>query len=162
MQRKIVKYLACGLGLGLIPVAPGTFGTLLGIPFAFYLHRYGFFSYMLVTLLFTVFAVMIAELAGPIFDESDSPKIVIDEVAGFLVTMTWLPMTWQSLLIGFVLFRLFDAWKPGPIGYLDRKVKGGLGVVIDDVAAGIVANIILQIIYNYTTWLGDQLPHGFL
>jgi phosphatidylglycerophosphatase A len=153
-----VKVLASGFGLGFLPKAPGTFGTLLGIPFAYFLHYRGAFPYMLVTVLFSFFAVIISEMAGPLFGEPDSPKIVIDEVAGFLVTMTWLPMTWQSLLIGFILFRIFDAVKPGPIGYLDRKVKGGLGVVIDDLAAGIAANIILQFIYVYTNVLGAQLP----
>lgn len=154
LGNNIIRLLACGFGLGLVPFAPGTFGTLLGIPFAYALHYKGYFAYMLVTVLFSVFAIFISELAGPLFGESDSPKIVIDEVAGFLVTMTWLPMTWQSLLIGFILFRALDAIKPGPIGYLDRKVKGGVGVVVDDLAAGIVANITLQIIYNYTHWLG--------
>jgi phosphatidylglycerophosphatase A len=152
-----IKTLATGFGLGLMPVAPGTFGTLLGIPFAYFLHFKGPMAYMLATFIFSLFAIVISEMAGPLFGESDSPKIVIDEVAGFLVTMTWIPVTWQGLLAGFILFRFFDALKPGPIGYLDRKVKGGLGVVVDDLAAGIAANIILQIIYVNSVILGARL-----
>jgi len=158
LQDFVVTALATGFGLGFMPVAPGTFGTLLGIPFAYFLHFRGPAPYMLVTFIFSLFAIVISELASRLFGEADSPKIVIDEVAGFLVTMTWLPATWQSFLLGFLLFRLFDALKPGPIGYLDRKVKGGLGVVVDDLAAGLAANIILQILYSYTTVLGASYP----
>ena len=158
MKNKLIAFLASGLGLGLIPIAPGTFGTLLGVPLAYYLHFRGPYPYMAWTIAFTVLAVLISELAGPIFGESDSPKIVIDEVAGFIVTMAWLPATWQFFLAGFILFRILDIFKPGPIGYLDRKVKGGLGVVVDDLAAGIVANVILQVLYVNTSLLGAQLP----
>src|ERR1700677_1534734 len=156
MKKFIIKTFATGFGLGLAPVAPGTFGTLLGIPFAYALHYRGPIPYLVWTLIFTIFAIYISELAGPYFDEPDSPHIVIDEVAGFLVTMAWLPATWQAFTLGFILFRAFDALKPGPIGYLDRKVKGGLGVVVDDLAAGLAANIILQILYSYTTVLGAR------
>jgi phosphatidylglycerophosphatase A len=82
---------------------------------------------------------------------------VIDEVIGFLITMTWLPMTWQAYLAGFLLFRVLDIFKPFPIGYLDEKVPGGLGVVADDVAAGMIANIILQVVLVKTAWLGMQI-----
>jgi phosphatidylglycerophosphatase A len=150
--------LSSAFGLGYLPLAPGTWGTLLGIPLVYVLHASGPFPYLLVTLLFTVFAVLISEGATRIYGEEDCQKIVIDEVAGFIVTMAWLPMTWQAMVAGFVLFRVLDAWKPGPIGYVDRKIKGGLGVVTDDIAAGIVANIVLQIIYVNTSWLGAQLP----
>jgi phosphatidylglycerophosphatase A len=88
-------------------------------------------------------------------DGHDRSEIVIDEVVGFLITMVWLPMTWQSLLLGFLLFRFFDILKPFPIGYLDRKVPGGLGVVVDDIAAGIFASLILQAVYSYTSILGQ-------
>lgn len=91
------------------------------------------------------------------FDTHDDKHVVIDEVVGFLITMTWLPVTWQSFVGGFLLFRLFDIWKPVPIRNIDQKIKGGLGVVADDVVAGIVANIILQMIYQNTGFLGASL-----
>jgi phosphatidylglycerophosphatase A len=157
VRDKIIKILASGFGLGFIPIAPGTFGTLLAIPFFWFLHHKGVYPYMIVTVLFTFFACFIAELAGPLFGETDSQHIVIDEVAGFLVTMTWLPRTWQAVVLGFILFRVLDALKPGPIAYVEKKIKGGLGVVADDVVAGILANMALQVIYTYTNWLGDKL-----
>ena len=88
--------------------------------------------------------------------KKDPKEVVIDEVAGFLVAMTWLPLSWSSFLAAFLLFRLFDVWKPLFIGYLDKNVKGGLGIVADDLAAGIVTNIILQVVYQQTDWLGHK------
>lgn len=87
----------------------------------------------------------------------DSSEIVIDEVVGILITMTWLPMSWQSFVLGFLMFRLLDIWKPLIIGMADKKIKGGLGVMADDVIAGILGNILLQVIYQKTDWLGQQL-----
>ena len=87
----------------------------------------------------------------------DRQEIVIDEVAGFLITMAMIPLTWQTWVAGFLLFRFFDAVKPWPISVLDKKVKGGLGVVVDDVAAGLAANLILQVLITKTDWLGVQI-----
>ena len=78
---------------------------------------------------------------------------------GFLITMTWLPITWQSLVLGFIIFRFLDIVKPPPIGLLDRRVKGGLGVMIDDIAAGIIGSLILQMVYTQTSWLGVQISN---
>lgn len=155
MRIFIIKALATGFGLGYLPKAPGTWGTLLGIPLFLGLSQLGIMSYMALTAATVVLAVMVCELAAPYFEKQDSPHIVIDEIAGFLVTMTWLPVTWQSVLAGFLLFRILDAVKPGPIGFLDRKVKGAVGVVADDIAAGIFANLILQLVYTQTSLLGE-------
>jgi phosphatidylglycerophosphatase A len=148
MKNFVIKALATGFGFGLAPFAPGTFGTLVAIPIFWFLQMKGPITYMLMTLLFTIFACAIAELAGPLLGETDSPNIVIDEIVGFLITMTWLPRTWQALLSGFILFRILDIIKPGPIRYVEKKIKGGIGVVADDVLAGIIANILLQFVYN--------------
>ena len=80
----------------------------------------------------------------------------IDEIVGYLIAMTWLPLNWISLGLAFVLFRFFDILKPWPIREIDQRVGGGLGVVVDDVAAGIAASLILQVIYVQTNWLGSQ------
>jgi phosphatidylglycerophosphatase A len=87
----------------------------------------------------------------------DSQEIVIDEVVGYLITMTWLPVTWQSAVIGFLVFRFFDILKPPPIRQLDRKVPGGFGVMVDDIAAGIMGSVVMQLLYNHTNWLGSQI-----
>lgn len=81
-------------------------------------------------------------------DTHDAQEIVIDEVAGILITMTWLPAHWFYVVTGFVLFRLLDILKPYPISAADQKIKGGIGVMADDILAGIIANIILQIVYQ--------------
>ncbi len=112
---------------------------------------------MVVTLLLFPLGVMAAQAYEAQSNSHDAKEIVIDEVVGFLITMTWLPMTWQSVVLGFLLFRFFDIVKPPPIRQLDRKVPGGLGVMIDDVAAGFISSLILQTIYTQTSWLGVQI-----
>ena len=154
---KWIEILATAGYLGKAPKAPGTVGTLAGIPIVFVLYSLGELSYMLGAFLLCIFAIFVAEAYESKNDVHDASEIVIDEVAGYVIAMTWLPLTWQSLVGSFILFRIFDALKPFPIGWLDRKIKGGLGVVVDDVAAGMIANVILQIIFTKTNWLGYQL-----
>jgi phosphatidylglycerophosphatase A len=154
--KKWIAILATWFGLGKAKKAPGTFGTVGAIPLAMGLYHLGPISYMAATFLFILFSIFISQAHEKELGHHDASEIVIDEVAGFLVTMTWLPMGWRSLGIGFVVFRLLDIWKPFPISYLDKKIDGGLGVVIDDVVAGLIANIFLQMLYAQTNWLGEQ------
>jgi len=93
-----------------------------------------------------IFAAQAYESESP---EHDSKEIVIDEVSGFLITMALVPCTWKSILLGFTLFRLLDIFKPWPISVLDRKVKGGIGVMVDDIAAGIIASVAIQLLMTY-------------
>jgi phosphatidylglycerophosphatase A len=132
-----------------MPFVPGTFGTLGAIPVVCAFALLGPLPYMIATIVFIVFAVIVSQLYESFHEGVHDPScIVIDEVAGFLVTMTWVPLTPALWLTGFLLFRIFDMLKPFPISVLDRRIKGGLGVVVDDVAAGLVANVLLQF------WLG--------
>ena len=156
-MEKAVEWLATWFYLGKIPWAPGTFGTVGAIPLIYALYRSGAMLYLIGTLVVTMVAVFVAQAYETTKGGHDHPEIVIDEVAGFAVTMTWVPMTWQALLIGFALFRVLDVVKPYPINWLDRRIPGGVGVVADDLAAGIVANIVLQILFVKTAWLGYQL-----
>jgi phosphatidylglycerophosphatase A len=154
---KIALIIATFFGAGKLPKAPGTWGSLAALPFAFLFLHLNPVAYMGLTffiLLVGVFACDITEKSRNTHDDSD---LVIDEVVGILITMTWLPISWQSLVFGFILFRILDIWKPFPINLLDRRIKGGLGVMLDDVAAGIIANVILQIVYSKTSWLGSQM-----
>jgi phosphatidylglycerophosphatase A len=144
-------------GVGKIKKAPGTWGTLATLPWALGLNFLGPFFAMGITALLTPFVILSAELYEQKYGGHDSKEIVVDEFLGFLITMTWLPITVQSYVFGFLLFRLLDILKPFPIGYIDKKVRGGLGVVADDVAAGIIANIVMQFIYTHTAWLGSQM-----
>lgn len=157
MNKQLVTLLATFFGSGKLPKSPGTWGTLATIPLWYFLAHLHPVPYMVIVLLLCVGAILVAQAYENMTNTHDSKEIVIDEVVGFLITMTWLPLTWQSLLAGFVLFRIVDITKPPPIKQLDQKVKGGVGVVIDDIAAGVVCNVILQLVYTYTPWLGAQI-----
>lgn len=144
-------------GVGLAKKAPGTWGTLVTLPLAIGLNWLGQWWIMGAVAILTPVAIIACEIYENQVGGHDHPEIVIDEVIGFLIAMTWLPITWQACTIGFLIFRLLDIWKPFPIGYLDRKIPGGVGVVADDIVAGIVTNIVLQLLYNQTNWLGTQI-----
>ena len=156
-MNKTIELLATFFYVGKVPKAPGTFGTLAAIPLWFAMTKLNPIFYMAITFAIVILGIFISEAYERTLKIHDSKTIVIDEVAGFLITMVWLPVTWQSLVLGFLLFRFFDIVKPGPIKLIDQKVKGGAGVMLDDVAAGIIANLLLQIVYNQTLWLGAQI-----
>lgn len=155
--RNFLKKLAIFFGVGLSPKAPGTVATFATIPLVMLLIWAGPLAYMLTTLVLLPVGIIAAEIYEQDMGGHDQKEIVIDEVVGFLITMVWLPMTWQAILIGFVLFRLLDITKPLFIGYLDKKIQGGLGVMVDDIAAGVVASLIMQLLYSHTNWLGAQV-----
>ena len=146
----LFRALASGFGVGYIPVASGTFGTLWGIPLFLLLHlwdggRLGPFSlgpivYFGGTFLFILFSCWVSHRADSLFGGHDSGKIIIDEVAGYLVSLSFFPVQWTWVLAGFIAFRFFDILKPFPIGLVDKKVGGGIGVVLDDLIAGVYAN----------------------
>jgi phosphatidylglycerophosphatase A len=145
LVEKLIKAAATGLGLGYAPVAPGTAGTLLGIPLFLALSPLLPPLFLAVLLGFTWVACGICGKAETIFREKDSPKIVLDEIIGFQWTMALLSPTPAHLAAGFVLFRLLDIAKPFPAGFIQRRVPGGYGVVLDDVAAGIYGNFLLRL-----------------
>ncbi len=144
-MNKLVILAATWFGTGFSPFASGTVGTVGAIPLYLLLVRLPIISYCVVTALFTLAACWISGAACKLFGEHDSGKIVIDEVAGFLVTMIGTSPTWQSVLAGFLLFRFFDIVKPFPARYFDRQLHNGYGVVLDDVAAGVYAGISLHL-----------------
>ena len=156
-MNRIVELLATFFYVGKMPKAPGTWGTLATLPLWYLLSFLNPLWYMTLVFLLVLIGIFICQAYEKISNSHDSKEVVIDEVAGFLITMTWLPVTWQAALFGFVLFRFFDILKPPPIKQLDQRIQGGVGVMIDDVAAGIIANILLQIVYNQTGWLGAQI-----
>ena len=145
-MKRLVILLATWWGVGYAPVAPGTAGTIAAVPFFFLLSLLPFYGYLACVLGIGLVACWVAGEAERIFQEQDSQRIVIDEAVGFLVTMTALPPSWPYLIGGFCLFRCFDILKPPPIRLIERTVKGGYGVVLDDVLAGIYAHISLRII----------------
>ena len=146
LREDAVMFLATGFYIGNIPVAPGTFGSLVGLPLCFALAGISTATAMLGTLLFILFAVWIADAAEKILEQNDPGCIVIDEIAGMVVALVGLPFNPITVVIGFILFRILDILKPFPIRDLDKRIPGGLGVVADDVAAGIITNILLRAI----------------
>jgi len=138
--------LACGLGSGAARFAPGTFGTLVAIPLFWFMQPLSMLYYGLLTLALFLVGIGLCGYAARKLGVHDHPGIVWDEVVGYLVTMFMAPAGWLWIVIGFALFRLFDIWKPWPIGWLDAKVSGGFGIMIDDVLAGIYAACLLQLL----------------
>jgi len=142
-------FLATGFGAGYSPIAPGTAGTLIAIPVYFFLSAIPSPIYEITIAAFFFLSVWVSKNAEVFFKRKDDGRIVIDEIMGFFVTMLWVPKTARFIVIGFFLFRFFDILKPFPIRRLEKKIKGGFGVVLDDVLAGIYANIILRLIYLF-------------
>lgn len=138
-----VLFLAFGFGSGLAPKAPGTFGTLVAIPIYFLLLDATTSVYVAAIIIFSLFGVWICDQAVKRLGVEDHQGIVWDEMAGFLITMAAVPFSWMSLCMGFVLFRFFDIVKPWPIRTVDQQIKGGLGVMLDDVLAGLFAMAIM-------------------
>ena len=132
-------------------------GTVVAIPFAIALAYLSPIAALVFTFVFVLFSMFIAQLYENKLQTHDAKEIVIDEIAGYFIAVIWLPLTWQTFVFGFVLFRLFDILKPFPISYIDKKIDGGVGVVLDDVLAGVMASLLLQVAYNKTDWLGVQL-----
>lgn len=130
---------------GYVPIAPGTAGTLGAIPLFWLLRDLPAPLYLLTVLAFIALAVAAAAVAGRYWKVVDASPIVVDEVAGYLVTMALLPWSWGGAVAGFVLFRIFDVLKPWPASAFDR-VKNGFGVVMDDVAAGVWAWVALALL----------------
>ncbi len=149
-----IVILATGFGVGYSPIAPGTMGTLIAIPVYYFLSAIPSPLYEITLIAFFFLSVWISENAEISFGKKDDPGIVIDEMVGFLITMLWVPKTTLFIILGFFLFRFFDILKPFPIRHLERGFKGGFGVVLDDVLAGIYANIILQLFH----WIPLTLP----
>jgi phosphatidylglycerophosphatase A len=145
-MKRFILILATGFGVGNSPIAPGTAGTLVAIPIYYFLSDIPSPLYEITLMGFFFLSVWISENAEAFFGKKDDPRIVIDEVMGFLITMLWLPKTILFIILGFFLFRFFDILKPFPIRQWERRLKGGIGVVLDDVMAAIYANIILHLI----------------
>lgn len=138
-------FLAFGFGSGLMPKAPGTWGTVAALPLYILLSHYCTWPvYLIVTVLATLLGVRICDTVSRELGVHDFSGIVWDEIVGYLWTMFLVPVGWKWMLLGFILFRLFDIWKPQPIRYLDARIKGGLGIVVDDLVAALFAWLVLQ------------------
>jgi len=145
-KNDIVVFLATGFFTGFLPTMPGTWGTFAGIPLVIISHRLTSIMQPVVAIVFVTFAAYIAGRAEILFKDRDARPIVIDEMVGFLITLLWLPLNFLTLCLGFFLFRLFDIVKPPPISIVEKRLHGGWGIVLDDVLAGVFANVTLRLL----------------
>lgn len=142
--RNPIHFLAFGFGSGAAPYAPGTFGTLAAVPIYLLLLPLNPWAYLVVVLAITLVGIWLCHVTSRDLGVHDHAGIVWDEIAGYLITMIAAPPGWPWIIAGFILFRIFDIIKPWPIGWVDRRVHGGLGIMMDDVLAAVFAWLLLQ------------------
>lgn len=136
-KNVVARVLATWFGCGLVPYAPGTAGTLGAVPLYLALRPFGHAAIAVAAVVLTAVGVWAADVVAKEDGLKDPQLVVIDEVAGVLVTLSVAPPTWAALAAGFVLFRFFDQTKPWPARAAERRLPGGWGIVLDDVAAGV-------------------------
>ena len=145
LLRNPMQFLAFGFGSGLSPKAPGTAGTLVAIPIYLLIADLSLLHYTLFIAVTSLLGIWICGVASRQLNVHDHPGIVWDEFVGYWITMWAVPADWTWIIAGFVAFRVFDIVKPWPISVLDRRVDGGLGIMVDDMLAGVMACITLHI-----------------
>lgn len=145
-RNDLIVFLATGCFTGFLPIMPGTWGTFAAIPIVMLVLRGTVMVQGVIAVVFVAFATWIAGKAEILLEERDPRPIVIDEMAGFLLSLLWLAPRPLTLVLGFVLFRVFDILKPPPLGIVEKRLPGGLAVVIDDVLAGVFTNATLRLL----------------
>ena len=148
-MHTIIMAIATGFYSGYLPKAPGTWGSLVGLLLFFLLHTLSLPVYLAVVAGLFVVGSFAAGEAEKILDNRDPGLVVIDEIVGILITMIAVPATPITMAIGFILFRIFDILKPFPVNFFDQRFHGGLGIMLDDVMAGIYSLIILQLLVRF-------------
>ena len=150
---EILKRPACFLGLGfgsgLVPFAPGTFGTLAALPVYWLLKDVSLAVYLSIIIMAFIAGIWICQQSADWLGKDDPSAVVWDEIVGYLVTMIAAPSGWEWMLAGFILFRFFDILKPWPISWADKQLHGGFGIMVDDVIAGLFALMVMQGLYFY-------------
>ena len=144
MARFILGLASAGF-VGYCPLASGTAGTVVGVLLFLLYSPFPPLIYLLSTAALFALAWWVSGRAEVLLGQKDSPKIVIDEAVGYLISMTFLPPTLTTITAGFLFFRLFDIIKPPPAGWINRQMQGGLAVVLDDAVAGVYANLFLRL-----------------
>jgi len=144
-----IHFLSLGLGSGLSPFAPGTMGTLIAVLLYIPLATLPLWGYVTVLVIGSLLGIVLCDKTSIALGGHDDPAIVWDEFLGYWLTMLLAPSGWIWIIIGFILFRIFDIWKPWPINLADQKVRGGFGIMLDDLIAGVYAFIGLQLIYYF-------------
>src|SRR3990170_1884712 len=147
--NRLIIFLATGFYAGYLPYAPGTIGSLIGVGLFLIINSLSPVYYLIVFFLLFSLGVYISDRAEALFARNDPSQIIFDEIAGLLVAMALIPNGIGWIIAGFLLFRFFDIFKPYPIRDIEKKFNGGFGIMLDDVAAGIYTNILLQAVRLY-------------
>jgi|SRR5208283_5949306 len=142
-KNTVVLFIATGAYFGKFPMAPGTAGTVVGVLLYLLIKGLPPGWYVVVCILVVGIGIWTAGETEKLLEKKDAPSIVIDEIAGYLISLALLPSGWGFVLAGFILFRLFDIAKPWPLKRL-QDIHGGMGVMLDDIGAGIYTNAVLQ------------------
>ena len=150
MRRFIVIIVSTFFYLGYLPLIPGTFGSLAGI-FLFYCIKGNILAYAVLILILMVLGLLLSAEAEKIFNQKDSRYIVIDEVVGMLLSLLFIPYSIKLVILAFFIFRLLDTLKPYPAG-ISQRLNAGLGVMGDDIVAGIYTNLVLQLILRLASF----------
>ncbi len=146
LLKNPAAFIAYGFGAGLSPKAPGTMGTLVAIPIYWLIQDWSLFAYVTFTVVAFLFGIWICQRTVDWLKQDDPGAVVWDEIVGYLVTMIAAPQGWAWIITGFVLFRIFDILKPWPVSLADKKLHGGLGIMLDDVIAGVMAAAVMVLI----------------
>lgn len=144
-----VHFCALGFGSGLIPLMPGTFGSLAAVPLLLVSSYFSPLYFVAITVLFCVIGIHFCGKTADDMQVHDHGAIVWDEIAGMFVTLLFVPVNWMTLLAGFLLFRVFDILKPWPINVIDKRVHGGWGIMLDDIIAGAMACACLHLLIKF-------------
>jgi len=142
-------FIATGFYSGYLPKAPGTWGSLVGLVLFFLLHNLNLEMYLGVVAGIFLIGTFAAGEAEKIMDRQDPGLVVIDEIVGILITMIAIPATPLAMVLGFIIFRIFDIFKPFPVGFVDQRLHGGLGIMLDDIVAGLYSLIVLQLVVRF-------------
>jgi phosphatidylglycerophosphatase A len=149
LRQRLILFLSSSGGLGYLPLAPGTWGSLMGLPLWWAMAQWPAGQQAIAVGVLTILAILISGRAEAIYKSHDVQHIVIDEVVGMMTTGLLVPFAWPQVLVGFGLFRLLDAAKPWPICLIDRRMPGGAGVVLDDTLAGFFACGLLHAAHHF-------------
>lgn len=144
--QKLILFIATGFGLGKLPVAPGTFGSLAALPIIYLMDQLEIWQCSFYWICFILLSIWVADRAESIIQSKDPRVVVIDEMLGYCTAMTLVPVTIITLIIGFIGFRIFDILKPPPVKYFERCYSGGAGIILDDLMAGLLTALILKTI----------------
>jgi len=145
-HRILILALATWGGVGFLPFMPGTWGALAALPLWYYLAQTSPWLYGLGVAALIILGLWVAGPAQEMLGRTDHGSIVIDEVAGLLITLAGVPPTWPAVVLGLVIFRALDILKPFPIRWFQEGGKGGLEVMADDIAAGVMGRVVLEVV----------------